>query len=231
MRSEYMAYGLPWDEGADARIGEMVEALELIQALWTAPGPISHSGRHYQVVDAVCRPGPHQQPHPPIWLGEAHPATLTACGRLAQGWNSMPASPAELAPRLKALAAACQAAGRSIDDLELSLETQVLVAPDRAALRASLQALIDLDPAGQGPGAPHPPLDAAALRPFLAGETDRLPPSPLTEQWLVGSPDEVVARIGDYSKLGIRHLLLWFMDAPGREGMQLFMDQVAPRVR
>jgi alkanesulfonate monooxygenase SsuD/methylene tetrahydromethanopterin reductase-like flavin-dependent oxidoreductase (luciferase family) len=78
-REEYVAYGLPWDDDEAARIARMVEGLELTLALWAADRPIDFVGRHYQLRGAVCTPPPLQRPHPPIWLGNVHPAMLRAC--------------------------------------------------------------------------------------------------------------------------------------------------------
>jgi alkanesulfonate monooxygenase SsuD/methylene tetrahydromethanopterin reductase-like flavin-dependent oxidoreductase (luciferase family) len=84
------------------------------------------------------------------------------------------------------------------------------------------QAMIDLAP----DAAPLPD----GLAPFLAGATDDLPPS-VADTWLAGTPDQVAAQIQRYLDLGISHFLLWFMDAPAHDGMQLFAESVAPRFR
>lgn len=221
-RAEHRAYGLPWDDSAEERIARMVEALELTIALWTAAEPVTFTGHYYQTEGAVCAPPPVQHPHPPIWLGEVHPRMLEACARYAQGWNTVPVTLAELHARLHALTTACAAVGRAVDMIEKSLETQILIAPDHATLRTRLQAMLERDPHGT------PPADD--LHPFLAGDTDEVPTS-LRARWLVGTPDEVTTQIEAYRSAGIGHFLLWFMDAPQQESMQLFVDAVLPRFR
>lgn len=218
---EHKAYGLPWFDSADERIARMTEALELQLALWTAKEPITIAGKYYHVDNAVCQPQPIQQPHPPIWLGEAHPAILAACARYAQGWNSVPVGLEELNRRLQLLAEACAAAGRDVATIEKSLEIQILIAPDHATLRSRLAAMI-----ARAPG------DAALtddMRAYLDG-ADELPAA-LKASWLAGTPDEVIAQIGAYRDAGISHFMLWFVDAPERDGMQLFIDRVAPHFR
>lgn len=218
---EHNAYGLPWAERAEERVARMVEALELQLALWTADAPVTYTGRFYQVAGAVCQPPPVQRPHPPIWLGEVHPDMLAACARYAQGWNSVPASLAALGERLELLAGACARAGRPIETIERSLETQILIARDDAALRDRLAAMVALD-AGAAPLAED-------VRAFLGGGGEL--PGSLSATWLIGTPDQVSAQIDGYRGLGISHFMLWFADAPDADGMRLFAEQVAPRFR
>ena len=48
-------------------------------------------------------PKPLQQPHPPLWFGEAAPGGLAACARYGQGWNTTPVP----LPELRAPASGC----------------------------------------------------------------------------------------------------------------------------
>jgi alkanesulfonate monooxygenase SsuD/methylene tetrahydromethanopterin reductase-like flavin-dependent oxidoreductase (luciferase family) len=221
-RREHLAYGLPWGDSSEEHNTRLVESLELMLALWSADQPVDYAGFYYQAAGAVCAPRPIQRPHPPIWLGEAHPATLNACARYAQGWNTVPVSILQLRERLTLLESACEQAGRRFDELEKSLEIQVLIAPDQAALRQQLQSIVQLAPAGQAPD--------AELAAFLSGASDQLPRS-MAETWLAGTPDEIERRVRAYVAAGISHLMLWFIDAPGQGGMRLFAERVAPRFR
>ena len=216
--SEHHAYGLNYPAAMEDRMPDFLEGLDLTLRLWqtSAANPLTYSGRYYHVEDAVCTPPPVTQPHPPIWFGEAHPLTLDACARLGQGWNSVPVGLAELERRLAALRAACQQVGRDFDTLEISYETQILIAPSRDGVRAQLKAMLALTPL---PGDDTPPDEA--LLAFVSGATDEYPPS-LTDAWLVGTPDEVRAQVEAYRTLGVSHFMLWFMDAPEEEGVRLF---------
>ena len=220
-RAEHLAYGLPYPETMEERVDAVVAGLEVTLALWQADKPVNFDNGRYQLHEATCTPRPVQQPHPPVWFGEAHPALLAACAKYGQGWNTVPVGLTEVQQRIEALDAACRSVGRTAAEIEKSLEIQILVAPDHAALRRQLQTMIDL--------APPTELDPA-LQAFLNGSS-ATPPANFTDKQLIGTPDEVAQQIGAYLALGITHFLLWFIDAPDEAGLRLFAEQIATRFR
>src|SRR5215207_1455318 len=141
---EHHAYGLNYPEPMEARMPDFLEGLELTLKLWqtSEANPLTFEGKYYHVKDAICMPPPVTQPHPPIWFGEGHPLTLDACARMGQGWNSVPVGVTEMEHRLGALRAACQRVGRTFDDLEISYEVQILIAPSRNAVREKLKTML-----------------------------------------------------------------------------------------
>jgi alkanesulfonate monooxygenase SsuD/methylene tetrahydromethanopterin reductase-like flavin-dependent oxidoreductase (luciferase family) len=217
---EYLAYGLHADNSREERIAEMCDGIDLTLALWAATAPVSHAGKYYQTHEAVCVPRPRQQPHPPIWIGEAHPDILNATAKYAQGWNTTPVTIAELRNRLDALRTACEKASRNYGEIEKSLEIQILIASDTAELRRKLRTLLNHAPSSEQP-------DPAMLA-FVTGKSDQLPQT-MAESWIAGTPDQAVKRIRAYIGEGISHFMLWFIDAPDDSGLRLFADQVMPR--
>jgi alkanesulfonate monooxygenase SsuD/methylene tetrahydromethanopterin reductase-like flavin-dependent oxidoreductase (luciferase family) len=98
---------------------------------------------------------------------------------------------------------------------------QILTAPTRAAVREKLQAMLALTPAGV-----DTPQDVD-FRAFVSGESEEYPHY-LTDTGLIGTPDEIKTQLQNYIAIGISHFMLWYMDTPDMDGMQLFMEQVAP---
>ncbi len=75
----YVEFGVPLER----RVARFNEGLELIKALWTKP-TAGHHGDFFDV-DGGMALKPVQQPHPPIWIGGTHPATLRRAARVADG--------------------------------------------------------------------------------------------------------------------------------------------------
>lgn len=220
-RAEHLAYGLDYPEGMEMRIAEVVEGLEVTLLLWQAVHPISFQGERFQLQGATCTPLPVQQPHPPVWFGEAHPEILAATARYGQGWNSTPVPLTEMQRRLRLLAEACTAIGRDPSAIEISLETQLLVARDREHLRQLLATMIARAPVDG-------PADTAILA-FVHGDVDSLPAT-LTDPYVIGTVAEVEQKLRAYVGLGVTHFMLWFMDAPEADGLRLFAEEVMPKL-
>lgn len=62
---EYHAYGYDFPP-AGVRVQQLVEALQIIKALWTTP-QATFTGTYYRVKDAYCEPKPN--PVPPLMVG------------------------------------------------------------------------------------------------------------------------------------------------------------------
>jgi alkanesulfonate monooxygenase SsuD/methylene tetrahydromethanopterin reductase-like flavin-dependent oxidoreductase (luciferase family) len=221
-RPEQVAYGLDWDDDHGKRVERLEEAMELIQALYASDKPFDFKGKFYHLDQAILSPKPKQK-HVPVWLGEAFPWVIDLTARKADGWNTTPVSLPELDRRLGLLDAALKTAGRSRADLEISFETQILVAPDLATLRRKVTSLIDhAREAGQEPD--------AAIVDFAAGRIETLPTA-MTDPWIIGTAEQAKARIAELKSRGVDHLMLWFMDAPDTDGMAFFMQEIAPAFR
>lgn len=218
---ENRAYGLPYPDAVDDRVQDTVDGIRLIKELWTAAKPTSAVSGPFSVYEATCTPLPVQQPHPPIWFGEVHPGLLAACAEFGQGWNTTPVSIDELNRRLELLKDACSASGTSYDNIEKSVELQVLISNESGA-RGLLGEIVNK--------APDRDEADPDLISYISGDR-QAPPDWVANTTLIGSPDEVTKQLRTYIDAGASHFILWFLDAPERTGMELFAREVAPAFR
>ena len=204
MEREHRAYGFPFPETGE-RLARFAEQLEIVHRLWTEER-VDFDGRYYTLEDAPAQPKPVQQPHPPILVGGSGTrGTAEPAARFADEYNTPFASPEDFARIRATVARACEGTGRT---LRYSTMTGCLIgetrddALDRARLLyGRVERSTDFDT-------------------WLAGYSERA---------LIGSVDEVAARLDEYARAGcervmLQHLLHADLDAValiGRLGQQL----------
>jgi alkanesulfonate monooxygenase SsuD/methylene tetrahydromethanopterin reductase-like flavin-dependent oxidoreductase (luciferase family) len=115
---EHQTFGLDFPRPAVlvARFGEAVEIVDQLLRQQT----LTFEGEHYQVRDAAIRPGPIQQPRPPLTLGAHGPKMLRIVARYADAWNSF-GTVDEMRTRNEILDEACDGIGRDPDEIVRSL--------------------------------------------------------------------------------------------------------------
>lgn len=222
-RAEFDAYGFEFQTD-DERAAKMDEGLTIIKGMLTQER-FSYDGRFYKVQDTLCAPKPVQRPLPPIWMGEANnEVMIRAIAKHADVFNSMPTSVDGFRRKLDAIGSACEAMGRDVRSLGLSLETQILVCRSDAEIDACFAKMEGLRPAERSDEdilaqmkATNPALESYGSRKDFENE------------FLIGTPDVIVDRLKDYTNLGVTHFMLWFMDYPSLDGIRLFAEEVMPK--
>ena len=90
-QTEHAMFGLELGSVSE-RLGRLDEACEIFTGLWTGER-FSLDGRFYRIEDAICRPRPVQEPHPPIWIGgRGEKKTLRIVAKHADVWNVLASS-------------------------------------------------------------------------------------------------------------------------------------------
>jgi alkanesulfonate monooxygenase SsuD/methylene tetrahydromethanopterin reductase-like flavin-dependent oxidoreductase (luciferase family) len=109
LEREYRAYGYEFPP-ARVRIEQMVEALQLMRAMWTS-SPATYHGAYYHVEEAYCEPQP--DPLPIIMIGgDGEQRTLRAVAEHADWWNSVMRPLPVLRHKLEVLEQHCRYVGR-----------------------------------------------------------------------------------------------------------------------
>ena len=121
------------------------EALQLIRRIWSEDA-VDHDGARFHYEALRVLPKPTQQPLA-VWLGGKAPSELRRVGRLGDGWLASFATPTNCETSRRAIDAAAEEAGRSIDAEHFG--TMIFYARD-AAPKAVLELLArrnpDVDP-------------------------------------------------------------------------------------
>jgi F420-dependent oxidoreductase-like protein len=138
---EHEAYGFDLPEPGP-RLDALEEQMELIHRYWEE-GPFNYEGRHYRAKNLDPLPKPIQQPRLPLILGgKGGPRSLRLAVALADEYNTVMSTAAEIADVRKRLDEACEAADRDPASLPLSMMTGWLVGADADELRDRASRLV-----------------------------------------------------------------------------------------
>ena len=135
LESEHQQAGLEWGSFAErsARLGETLEDPE--PSLRLRDGRIDYAGTHYAVEGIPIKPGPAQQPRPPIIVGGVgEKYTLPLVARYADVWNVPTYALGELEHKLSVLHTICADIGRDPASILMSVEAVMALASDDATL-------------------------------------------------------------------------------------------------
>jgi probable F420-dependent oxidoreductase len=116
LKEEFEALGVPWDR----RGVRTDEYIEVLRTLW-CDDTSSFAGETYTLPACEMFPKPIQRPHPPLHIGGETDAALRRAARTAQGWHTFNRSPEELAAGLVKLDELLADAGRSRDELRITV--------------------------------------------------------------------------------------------------------------
>ena len=221
--NEVPALGLAWPE-AKERTARLKEALTLIRQLWSEER-VSFKGRYYSTDKATIYDRP--TPMPPIYVAGAGPVMAKYAGQSADGYICTSGKAPELYrdTLLPNVAAGIQASGRNPQDIEMMIEMKVSFDSDRERALQDTRHWAALALSPEEKSSVEDPLEMERL-------ADQLPAERAATRWIVSTdPDEHVEKIRAYIDMGFRHLVF---HAPGTDQerfLNLYADQVLPRLR
>ena len=202
--ADHRASGLPFPS-TPVRVAMLEEAVEIITRLWSGR-PVSFEGHYYWLENAVCDPVPLQKPRPPVLIGgHGERYLLGAVARHADIANTRVGMSIEDHRRAReVLDGHCREAGRDPSGIEVSHNTNVLIADSEAELVTMLAKAA----AGRG-------VTVAEYRKSLGNA-------------IVGTPDQCIAQLRRYVDAGITYFFLLFPHPIDSGQLRLFADRVMP---
>jgi alkanesulfonate monooxygenase SsuD/methylene tetrahydromethanopterin reductase-like flavin-dependent oxidoreductase (luciferase family) len=120
LQREHEAFGLDFGATPGARLDRLDEALGLIRRLLDGE-LVTHHGRYYDFVDALCEPRPIQKRIPFMIGGSGPKKTLGIVARHADEWNKSGGSPEVVAQSLDVLQERCAEVGRDYRTIKKSV--------------------------------------------------------------------------------------------------------------
>jgi alkanesulfonate monooxygenase SsuD/methylene tetrahydromethanopterin reductase-like flavin-dependent oxidoreductase (luciferase family) len=215
---EFAGFCIPIEEAGE----RFDEALAFLRTAWAAKDRFSHHGRHWHFENIVIEPRPVQQPHPPLWMGAGSFESIRRAAQ--QGVNLLLDQIAPVDLIIERVATY----RRELERLERpSCPGQVAVAralqivrneeERRQAYVLRTNVLKAIGGLARGPGAERYRNIGSHADPGLASE----------ESALLGTPEEIVARLKKLEAGGIDYVLL--IDPTGsKDNLRTFAEEIMP---
>lgn len=199
---EHQAYGIPF-RPARQRLDVLEEGTIVIKSLLSNEVTDFH-GEYFQMNQARMHPKPLQE-HVPIWIGGGgEKRTIRIAARHADGWNVAYVSPEGYAHKSSVLDQWCEKEGRDPATIARSLNLSFDMGATPAAAEQARRRLREAW--------------GAQAEARIAGA-------------LVGTPSEVVDRVGAYEQAGVRRLNIAIRPPVDWDALQAYVEEVMPKFR
>ena len=201
--AEHQANAIPFPP-LGQRFDRLTEQLEIVTGLWATPvgETFDYAGTHYNIVDSPGLPKPVQSPRPPIIIGGGGAKRTPAlAARFADEFNIPFVALDTLTEQYARVAAAVEKAGRAKDSLIYSAAFVLCVGRDDAEIARRAAAI------GR---------DVDELR---------------SNSPVVGTPAEVVDKLGPFVEAGVQRIYLQLLDMSDLDHVEFFAEQVASQFR
>ncbi|MBL8155218.1 MAG: TIGR03560 family F420-dependent LLM class oxidoreductase [Anaerolineae bacterium] len=196
---EHKQFGIPFHD-FPTRYAMLEEALEITTRLLRSESPVSTSGQHFPLDQAILLPRPKRPGGPPVLIGgNGLKKTLPLVARFADEWNAVYLTPQGVRERNTLLDDLLTKAGRQPSAVKRSLMTQMIFGTTDAEVRARLAQ------------SPEP--------------SDKL----LEWNRVVGTPQQVVDQIGAYVEAGVQRFMFMWRDPTDLDGIEKLAQTVLPQ--
>jgi len=204
---EYDGYGYPFPKPS-VRIGELDEAVEIMQRMWTED-EVKFEGKHYKLDGAICRPKPIQQPHIPFWIaGGGEKLTLNVAARYAS-YTNFGITLDEFIHKSDVLRGHCEDVGRDFEAIVRSSNFNVVCGETEAEVEEKIDSI------------------KARYRPLVTDE--RMEGLERMFRVMAGTPDQLIDKLRPWADAGLSYAIGYFQDAAyDPSGLELFAREVFP---
>jgi alkanesulfonate monooxygenase SsuD/methylene tetrahydromethanopterin reductase-like flavin-dependent oxidoreductase (luciferase family) len=215
---EFSGFCIPIEEATE----RFDETMAFLRKAWAASDRFSHHGKRWHFDNIIIEPRPVQQPHPPLWMGAG---SFESIRRAAQGgYNLLLDQIAPIDLIIERVATYRQelerldrpyrpgmiGASRALQIIKTEAEREQAYALRTKVLKA-------IGGLARGPGAERYQNIGSHADPNLASE----------ESALLGTPEEIIARLKKLEAGGVDYVLL--VDPTGsKEALCTFAEEIMP---
>lgn len=221
-KDEASQYGAPFDVH-DARYARTQEWLAVVGRL-LREDTVTHSGPLYQLDGAVLEPKPSRPPV--VYMGGESPKAKQVIAEQADAYVMHGDAPEVIAAKVADLSALRALTGRP--PLQFGVSGYVICRDSDAEVRAELDRILNVRSSPEAYASYQDFIEGSQLESQVSLEEYSVSNRGL-RSGLIGTPGQILDRIGAYSEAGVDLLLLQF--SPQREEMARFGADVISRYR
>jgi FMNH2-dependent dimethyl sulfone monooxygenase len=185
----------------------------------------SFAGTYYTVEEAILEPKPLRRPRPPLYAGGESPAAKSLISARCDAWLTHGDPPATIGAKIADMRDRRDAHG--LAPMSFGAAGFVVVRPTEAAARREVERITDVRQSARGYSNYRDWIDNTQLEQRVSLEDYSVSNRGL-RAGLVGTPEQVAARIVEFENAGVDLLLLQF--SPQHEEMERFAEDVIPLV-
>jgi dimethylsulfone monooxygenase len=219
---EAKKYGVQFDQHDD-RYARTSEWLDVVDAAWKQ-NHFSYSGKYYSVQDLVLEPKPVSRPRPTIYAGGESETAKELISQKCDAYVMHGDSPEKVAAKIRDLSERRERKG--LPRMKFGVAGYAIVRENEQEAQRELARITDVKQNAAGYQNYQDWLANTQLEQRVSLEDYSVSNRGL-RSGLVGTPQQVADRIGEFEKTGVDLLLLQF--SPQMEEMERFGDAVIPR--
>ncbi len=217
-KEEFEAFCVPMSDAQE----RFNECLEVMLRAWSSDARFTHSGKRWQYKDIMVEPAPMQRPHPPLWMAGGSPQGIAYIA--GQNYNLLLdqlANIEQVRDRVGAYLDGLEKIGKPRDATRVGIARSVTIVRNDTERKKALERRKET----------FKRIGAIAYRPPGAVPMSHDDPDLADDDSaLLGTPQEIVDRIGVLAEAGAGYILLTMANI-SPESVQQFAEEILPHVK
>ncbi|MHA1724520.1 MAG: LLM class flavin-dependent oxidoreductase [Promethearchaeota archaeon] len=218
---------IPYGIEMNRPVQRLKEAIEIIKLLWKNDEKVSYGGKIWTLKDAILAIKPFEENnYPPIWIAAHGPKMLELTAALGDGWIPLYFTPKKYKEKLNNILKIAKEKGRDPEEITPALFCYLVIDEDhdtcdklinKPVIKNQLFLLPDSifkeygtsHPLGENfYGLLHyiPPIYS---KEEILNALDKIPDKLIEEYIIHGTSDEIIAKVEEYAKAGLRHVIFY----------------------